>query len=291
MASSSGFWRYVNERYAIYERRNAGVPPPWTRDYILQTYKFCDVFRQHDRQTVELLRAVPPLAATDPVRTFRLICLFRLFNWAPTFHALLPLVNAAGELDIRRARAELKRLRRAKVKLFTAAYRTAFPTGHSADRIDYAVRLAAAHQKYAPVAVAAMGARRLEVLCHALVKMPGVGMFIAYELACDAAYYPALLCAPEDALTWANAGPGAIRGCNRVFRGDKAAFAPKERYLKEMERLLAQAPKRFKGPAMVLRDIEHSLCEYDKYERVRAGEGRPRSNFRPNPEGLPHVHG
>ena len=27
--------------------------------------------------------------------------------------------------------------------------------------------------------------------------------------------------------------------------------------------------------------IEHSLCEWDKYERVRLGQGRPRSIYRP----------
>jgi hypothetical protein len=34
-------------------------------------------------------------------------------------------------------------------------------------------------------------------------------------------------------------------------------------------------------PAWEMRDVEHTLCEFDKYERVRLGEGRPRSVFRP----------
>ena len=29
-----------------------------------------------------------------------------------------------------------------------------------------------------------------------------------------------------------------------------------------------------------MRDIEHCLCEYDKYERVRLGEGRPRAKYK-----------
>ena len=28
-----------------------------------------------------------------------------------------------------------------------------------------------------------------------------------------------------------------------------------------------------------MRDIEHSLCEFDKYERVRLGQGAPRSKY------------
>jgi hypothetical protein len=30
-----------------------------------------------------------------------------------------------------------------------------------------------------------------------------------------------------------------------------------------------------------MRTIEHSLCEWDKYERVRLGQGRPRAKFKP----------
>ena len=29
-----------------------------------------------------------------------------------------------------------------------------------------------------------------------------------------------------------------------------------------------------------MRDIEHSLCEFDKYERVRNGEGKPRGRYK-----------
>jgi hypothetical protein len=33
-------------------------------------------------------------------------------------------------------------------------------------------------------------------------------------------------------------------------------------------------------PAWEMREVEHSLCEFDKYERVRRGEGRPRGVYR-----------
>jgi hypothetical protein len=31
-----------------------------------------------------------------------------------------------------------------------------------------------------------------------------------------------------------------------------------------------------------MRDIEHCLCEFDKYERVRLGQGKPRAQYKPN---------
>ena len=33
-------------------------------------------------------------------------------------------------------------------------------------------------------------------------------------------------------------------------------------------------------PNLEMREIEHSLCEFDKYERTRLGEGRPRAKYK-----------
>ena len=34
-------------------------------------------------------------------------------------------------------------------------------------------------------------------------------------------------------------------------------------------------------PTLEMREIEHSLCEFDKYQRVKHGEGKPRSIYQP----------
>ena len=49
------FWKFVNERHRIwlFRDKNPDVPPPWTKDKILSTYKFTNVFRQLDRTTIE----------------------------------------------------------------------------------------------------------------------------------------------------------------------------------------------------------------------------------------------
>ena len=33
-------------------------------------------------------------------------------------------------------------------------------------------------------------------------------------------------------------------------------------------------------PKLEMREIEHCLCEFDKYERTRLGQGRPRSFYK-----------
>jgi hypothetical protein len=53
-----------------------------------------------------------------------------------------------------------------------------------------------------------------------------------------------------------------------------------------MQWLLEQAPNHLPTgfPALEMRDIEHSLCEVDKYLRTRNDEGRPRGGFKGEPE-------
>jgi alpha-glutamyl/putrescinyl thymine pyrophosphorylase clade 1 len=57
------FLYYVRERQAIYERRAAGAPSPWTDDDILRRTKFCCVLRDDDRTSREARRIILDLPA------------------------------------------------------------------------------------------------------------------------------------------------------------------------------------------------------------------------------------
>jgi hypothetical protein len=118
----------------------------------------------------------------------------------------------------------------------------------------------------------------------------GGGGFMAYEVVTDLNYTD-VLPVPVDKNTWANAGPGAIRGLNRAFNRPLKKALSSEQANREMQLLRQEAivsehidvdvPKE----AIDMRCIEHSLCEWDKYERVRLGEGRPRSRFTVDAQG------
>lgn len=43
------FWKYVHERQMVWFRRQRGDPEPWTQDTVLQTYFFCNVYRELDK--------------------------------------------------------------------------------------------------------------------------------------------------------------------------------------------------------------------------------------------------
>jgi len=95
---------------------------------------------------------------------------------------------------------------------------------------------------------------------------------------------------PTDVYTWANPGPGARRGLNRIFRGGPKNGPDKnknEQFVAEMRHLLELANSGEQEPhvgqhvplPLEMREIEHSLCEFDKYMRVLKDEGRPRSRY------------
>lgn len=139
-----------------------------------------------------------------------------------------------------------------------------------------------------------------------LKQFPFLGDFMTYEIVTDLRW--SIMKNAPDIMTWANPGPGATRGLGRIHYNDKDKWnqhRDKELLVTMMQNLLRYSrdpyywPQQTDGgthwaypgvvefprsdlnnwPAWEMRDVEHTLCEFDKYERVRTGEGRPRGRF------------
>ncbi len=125
-----------------------------------------------------------------------------------------------------------------------------------------------------------------------------MGPFLAYEVACDLQHTDLMNLAP-DVMTWANLGPGARRGINRVRDLRNPGVSERQRrpkhtwswpartdeeYLEDMQELLQESRDSANWPSdwqqWDMRTVEHTLCEFDKYSRVLRGEGVPRQLFR-----------
>lgn len=122
----------------------------------------------------------------------------------------------------------------------------------------------------------------------AWAESPCLGPFMTYEVACDLRWTDVLVRAP-DVDTWANPGPGAQRGLRRMegysaeidvrrtVREDEAVR--RMCGLLELSRHKACWQQSSGWERWELREVEHTLCEWDKYERTRLGQGRPRGAF------------
>lgn len=297
------FFTFARMRHEIYLRRNGGQPWPWTNDPILGTYRFTNVYRELDATTVALRKMTNKIEDCRDVLTF--IVQMRWLNRRESWDVLLDwaqgdVLELAQRLSRRdtllQARDELRR-RLPSGPWVTGAYIIKTPNGMpKLDGVFEAmIQFTESQQEYrGELHSAERMARRLMEEQHQhslqgvwewLKKFNFQGQFTAYEAVSDMRHTD-LLWFASDIMTWANAGPGAMRGLNRVHDRDLFYARKSHDWCAEMQQLLKisqdghhwPAPT-LSWPALEMREIEHTLCEFDKYERTRLGEGRPRGTY------------
>lgn len=278
---TQNFFDFMTRREDLRVAKESGQSWPWSDDPILNTYKFTNVKREHDR-TTRWMRLNWTGPNTDrPLGEILFNCaLFRYFGTMEFAEALgwqqawkpNAVIEIARERQIRGAR------------VFTGAY--IIPTlGHRGPKAEAVANLILTplwDQKDA-IAEVATNTARWEATATAMRSLPGFGGtgFMTKEVLQDAIQTPVLGNA-IDRDTWCPAGPGARRGLNRLHNRPLSQMKPETYLIKEMvallERSRAELPPRM--PRLELHDIQFQLCEFDKYERVRLNEGRPRSRYR-----------
>jgi hypothetical protein len=255
-SSMDDFVRFINERHKVWERRNSGEPWPWTEDEVLQKWKFTNVYRELDTGTIALRRLLDGVENAEMIVWTTIW--YRLFNWQAH----------ADHFEEPPQPAELYRYLRSAhktgMKIFTSAHMT---TGVLfEDKVETYIRASQeAYESRSKVLEVVRRTRSMEATFKELLGLYMVGGFVAYEIACDFRFN---LCEFTDRNDWCNIGPGAKRGLRRLglpvtLDGIKSIQVPN--------------PGEF---LWELREIEHSLCEFDKYERTRTGQGRPRQKYR-----------
>ena len=270
------FMYWMQERQRIFHRKEAGNDRPWTDDPILHEYKFTNVFRQQDRVTIELNNRY---SIRDSMRTLAWkISMFRMFNWPETYDELVK-HSMLTKWNERTAKKVLRKMKADKRQIFTGAY-IITNSGSTRPKIELAAEaLTELWNGLHTIVNEITRVNSLEYACLVLQRYPMMGKFTSYEVVTDMRHTKILNNA-TDIYTWANPGPGAKRGLNRIFRGHrgKKPAGGTQQYISEMQALMNDI-KVIDKKRLEMRDIEHSLCEFDKYERVRLGEGRPRSKY------------
>jgi hypothetical protein len=277
------FFYWINERHRIYLSKAAGNPPPWTSDEILQKYKFTNAFRELDKTTVWMRENLTgPHSKEDPGLILFNCCVFRMFGTMEFSNELGFIWSWSPEIVKSMARERLDN----GEKVFTGAYIiTNQGLREPKEQVVVDYFLTPVWNDRDKLVTMMMKSNRLQI-AHELLgqyKGWGGGGFMAYEVVTDL-NHTSVLPHAQDQYHWANAGPGAKRGLNRI-QGFPLDFMGRNRdWNSEMKNLLDLAPKylikEIPRDWADMRMIEHSLCEWDKYERVRLGQGKPRSLYR-----------
>ncbi len=264
------------------QNKEADFERPWTKDPILQRYRFCNVFREDDKTTRWFATHVRDPHRHNP-HVLAATVIFRWFNRIETGE-LLRSHDLMWSWDSLLARMVLANVH----PLVTGAFMVKTPGGMSKlEGLIWCIEQFLEEADQVSKSLTQLNFS-LESATSLLTQFPFLGPFMAYEIVTDLRHTALLENAP-DIMTWANPGPGAVRGAGRVAgRGpdyynrqsgnDKDAVQHCMQRLLEMSRESGLWP--FHWPQWEMREVEHTLCEFDKYERARLGQGRPKQLYR-----------
>ena len=272
-------WYWVCEREPIRIRKDAGdATTPWTDDPILATYRFCNVRREDDRGTVWIRENIrQPFAGEQYL--WLMLCIARQINWPDTLADLI--FSGAWpndeKFDPREITMVLNRRKDRGDKVYTGAYMISAPATKGADKQAY----------IAETVIGDLWRRRdkfdrwrdatLQKTHERITVSNGWGAFMAYQAVVDMRF-TSLLENAADAQVWAAAGPGTIRGLNRLHGRAVNYKLSQGQALSEM-RAIYKIAQQETGVAMDFSDVPNILCETDKYLRVKNGEGKPRALY------------
>lgn len=293
------FSHYILERYRVHINKDVlKKDKPWTKDKILQQFKFTNVRREHDRETKWVIENI--VENDDLIYEDKLlnIILFRLFNKHETLKLIgAPIQFSCENFDPEKYRTIFKKYQRSHPKyvFFTGA----FNTGGMKNALQY----------YLPENENNMCMRVINFLkyliedniiykintCNTqydvfdlLKGYKGIGDFLAYQIFVDFTYIPQF---PFSENEFTVVGPGCKKGIDELFvikdgmNYEECIFYIRDNWYRLMEDVMKENQfypekemvdcKQY-DRCMNVMSIENCFCEFSKYVRVYMGKGRIR---------------
>lgn len=275
----AALWEFVVERDAIRLRRESGMAPPWTSDPTLRDYHFTNVHRRLDPGTRWLLDLVARRGLDDPLDLLFTSYCYRSLNRVGTFERFgLPWRDAVEVADwvsrVDAARDAGVRLGSTRHLTYYARLRARLPG--LVERHDLAEALWNCQDGVSAIRLLATG--HLDV-----------GPFLGTQVVADlATIAPTDLGFDADTVVPVSGGSrfslALVEGTvddvslERGAYDERTTVGRQARMLRDqpvevaaMRRLLAEQPLSLSMPLTFI-DLEHSLCEYSRYRRLRAGD-------------------
>lgn len=290
------YFTCMAERMRIYQRKEVlKHDAPWTKDQAFLNFRFTNVYRELDKESVWLIENIIKNDKKYPTKfdKFWAIVFYRVFNRHDVFTYAkeygIDGVPTYKEFDAEQFREKLNNVHRdGKVPIWTAAYMKTTNGVKSDTKHDFFIDRvlipfkADAKNLWRQIKNAESG----EEISNIIQQIYTFSGFMAYEVYCDLDYGSLTKFDQND---FTNAGPGAIAGASLLFPATVAENRNKGtieviEYLRDnwkaiIEQFGIKMPlyrrNKYKGE-LTLREIEHWLCEYSKYWRIKNNVGRQR---------------
>ena len=212
------YWYFACERQNIFWRKLEGKEPPWTKDKILQEYKFCNSYRVNDRVSQYLLKNVIYNGKIyDNNDTIFRIMLFKLFNKEQTWELLLENIGdpTLKNFNIKTYSEVLEKAISNGIKIYNDAYISCANKAFGFDR-KHDNHLALLQKMFLEDKMQnkILECKNMKEAFEVIKSYPLIGDFMAYQLVTDINY--------SEVVDWKEneftvAGPGSLRGINKCF--------------------------------------------------------------------------
>lgn len=297
-------YRFITRRYSIHIRKDVlKKEPPWTKDSVLQDFRFTNVRREHDRETrwvIENISKNRELSYEDKLLN---TILFRLYNKHETAELLsMPIhFSRFPDWDPERYRGvfEAALQENPNLKLFTGAFNTGGlkralkwylpkddPKGSMPMRVLWFIKYLIGERIVDKV----KSCRRQNEVCDELSSYMGLGKFLSYQIFVDMTYIEEF---PFSENEYTLAGPGCVMGLNYLFEDrDGMSYEECLFWLRDnLDHLFVENLGKDWDPGRVFWDLpewdrkfnvmslENCFCELSKYIRAKEGTGRPRKRY------------
>lgn len=258
------FSYWITEREKIRAAKESGAKRPWTKDPIMESFKFCNVKREDDFVTRWFALNWRHERYWNEPNFIPAIMLGRTINWPQTLERL----GFPHTWD----KAHFANIMDGLMSTQTTVWTGAYTSAPSPARAEWIMGNADSYFSNPPHLDPTSIKRSWERIVKGLY--PGVGPFIAGQVIADLKHTEHLRHA-ADWWDWAPLGPGSKRGLNRIFDREIDGYIHQKKAVEEM-----RAVKYALGlDWLCLQDVQNGLCELDKYERVKLGQGRPRTTY------------
>ncbi len=263
------YWQFAADRHAMWLARVDGSESP-PDDPILRTYRFTNAYRVCDRVSQYLVREVQHRHDQSPSEVVLRTLLFKLFNKIETWELICSAgVPSVSTFDPAALSALLGDAQRRGQAVYSAAY--IVPPVALCPSPKHRGHLALiARMLDDDLADRARRAGGLADLYRLLRCYPGIGPFLAFQLAIDLNYSSAV---DFDEAEYVVAGPGALDGISKCLPGTPPSQAQRvihevcDRQEEEFAKRGIEFPGLF-GRRLQPIDCQNLFCEISKYSRV-----------------------